>query len=869
MLMISTLAARFGLRPAVVDTATGTMLTYASLAARVEDLSRQLGESRRLVLVEARNDLPTLVAYLAALQGRHPVLLAPGAVPASLDALRRAIDPDVVLRSDAGRSGIEVVRPGSRHSLHPDLAMLASTSGSTGSAKLVRLSLANLAANAESIATYLDLAPDDRAMTSLPMHYCYGLSVINSHLVRGASISLTERSVIDPRFFESFRETGSTSFAGVPHTFDLLDRVGDEWMDLPGLRHVTQAGGRLAPEHVRRLARAGEDRGWRFFVMYGQTEATARMAYLPPEIAATHPGAIGRAVPGGALDLLPVAGRQPDGPDTEGRAAEGPDIGELVYRGPNVMLGYAESPADLALGRTVDELRTGDLARRNEAGLFEIIGRCSRFVKIFGLRLDLDRIEQALAEEGLVAACTGDDHRLVIACTAGNDGDRIVELIARRFHLPAGRVVVRAMEKLPRCPSGKIDYVAINASTDDAPDVAPAAADDSHQIRRVFAAVFPGRALDDDSTFIGLGGDSLTYVELSVRLEEAIGHLPDEWPTMPLHRLAPRPEGRPRSSSSTRWAQVETNIVVRAAAIVAVVASHAGLLRLKGGGHVLLAIAGYNFARFQLRAAHADGSAPRLARTMARVAFPAVAWMAVLLATTDDYGVANLLLVNNQVGPSFWDQRWRYWYVEALVQILALAAAAFAIPLVRRAEQRDPFRVALVAFGLAVALRFALHDVGGVGRSMHRPQTVVWLFALGWLAHTAGSDRRRQVLVGALTLAAVPGFFVNDQRTVLVIAAVLVVLAMPRVLFPAAVVRLASSLASASLYIYLTHWQVYPAMLTTFPPIVAVTASLFVGVTLSVVARRGRSRWASWAAAGATARVPVGSGLRVRSPRAA
>ena len=201
----------------------------------------------------------------------------------------------------------------------------------------MRLSHGNLEANAAAIASYLALDADDRAAMTLPLHYCYGLSVLHSHLSCGAGVALTDRSVVDPCFWDLFRSQRCTSFAGVPHTFELLDRIGFDRLALPTLRYVTQAGGRLDPDTVRRYAGLGARDGWDLVVMYGQTEATARMAYLPPHLAATRPEAIGVPIPGGSFEIDPSD-------------AGDPDEGELVYRGPNVMLGYASSRRDLALG---------------------------------------------------------------------------------------------------------------------------------------------------------------------------------------------------------------------------------------------------------------------------------------------------------------------------------------------------------------------------------------------------------------------------------------------------------------------------------------------------------------------------------------
>ena len=284
-------------------------------------------------MLETRNDISTLVHYLGALADDHVVL--PVAAGRGHSAVLASYDPDVVVDG----TGVHERRQGSAHRLHPDLAVLLSTSGSTGSPKLVRLSRCNLVANATSIAEYLDIRETDRAATTLPMSYCYGLSVIHSHLLRGAGLILTDRSIVDDEFWTLFRRHRGTSFAGVPYTFEMLERIGFDGIDLPDLRYVTQAGGRLTPERVRSFAALGERKGWQLFVMYGATEATARMAYLPPELAQSRPASIGRPVPGGSFTIDPLD----DWSD--------PDVGELVYHGANVMMGYAHNPARSCAGQ--------------------------------------------------------------------------------------------------------------------------------------------------------------------------------------------------------------------------------------------------------------------------------------------------------------------------------------------------------------------------------------------------------------------------------------------------------------------------------------------------------------------------------------
>ena len=445
------------------------------------------------------------------------------------------------------------------HELHPDLALLLSTSGTTGSAKLVRLSHDNVDSNAAAIASYLSIRPTDLAATTLPMHYCYGLSVINSHLSAGAAMFLTDLSVVDTCFWDAVRLHGVTTFAGVPYTFDLLDRVGFADMDLPSLRYVTQAGGRLAPERVRGYAEAGRRRGWDLFVMYGQTEATARMAYLPPDLAAVVPASIGVPIPGGSFSLEPL----PERPLATG--APDVEVGELVYEGANVMLGYAESPADLALGRVLTRLRTGDVARRRADGLYEVIGRRNRFAKVFGLRIDLDQVEKVYGARGHLVHCApvpGDGpepERLVLAVDASArpvDADLLQGVAKELFGLPPRSVQVLALTEVPRLPNGKPDYRGIVARAAAAPssrrgplpavrnpaltgaeprtqqgDARPGSGSGSgsgdrdlrERVREVFADVLGRAEVADDDTFVTLEGDSLSYVEMSIRLEGVLG----------------------------------------------------------------------------------------------------------------------------------------------------------------------------------------------------------------------------------------------------------------------------------------------------------------------------------------------------------
>ncbi|WP_434922541.1 AMP-binding protein [Glutamicibacter sp. PAEs-4] len=802
----------YGRRPALI-TAQGT-LSYEQLAGRVAQVVEQLGPVRRLVLLQAENTVEAIVGYLAALAGGHPLVLVPADKPAATDSIRASFDPDVLISSGPGTGlpRLDEVRAGTAHELHPDLALLLSTSGSTGSPKLVRLSHENLQANAASIAAYLRLTEADRAITTLPMSYCYGLSVINSHLLRGASLVLTGTSVVDPCFWELFNQHQVTSFAAVPYTFDLLQRIGFERMQLPSLRYITQAGGRLAPQLVSRYAQLGRDRGWELFVMYGQTEATARMAYLPPELAAGQPGRIGVPIPGGSFRIEPV---------------EGLEHGELVYRGPNVMLGYAHQPADLAQGRENSELHTGDLARRHPDGLYEVVGRLSRFIKIAGLRLDLGRIEQLLDQLGVPAIAAGTDDRLVIAVTGANDTAMLRRVLATELGIPRGALHLTAVDELPRLENGKPDYRAVLALAEPAPaDPVPAAAPRTAQargVRAILAEHLEVPVVHDADSFASLGGDSLSYVAASVSLEQALGTLPEDWHLRPVAELeALERAGRPTPRWRRMFAPMESSIVLRAVGIVLIVATHIGLFHWEGSAHVLLAVAGYNFARFQLGG---EGAA-RLRRqlgSIARIALPSMAFIGVAYLLTDDYSVANLFLLNALIGPQEITTQWHFWFVEVITYLLVCMSLLLAIPAVGRLHRRFPmvYPLALTAFGLASRFQVIDLEVPNSGPAL-------WLFAMGW-AIAVARGRWQRLALTALAIACIPGFFHDTPREATLLVGVLALIWLRSIPVPLGLQRVAVWLASASLFIYLTHWLVYPPLLA-FHPLVAVLGSLVAGV---------------------------------------
>jgi hypothetical protein len=686
--------------------------------------------------------------------------------------------------------------------LHPDLCLLLSTSGSTGSPKLVRLSHTNVESNAEAIASYLDIRPTDRAITTLPMTYCYGLSVINSYLASGATVLLSNDSVVDGAFWERVRRERVTSFAGVPFTFELLDRIGFAEMDLPSLRYVTQAGGRLAPDMVRRYAEIGARRGFQFFVMYGQTEATARMAYVPPDQLLANPNVIGVPIPGGAFELVPI----PDGPAEEG---------ELYYRGPNVMLGYATGPRDLALGRTVDLLATGDIARRTPDGLYEIVGRTQRFVKLFGLRIDLQRVESALDAHAIRAVCTGNDEFVVVAVERGADCAEVARLVRAETSLPDHCVRVVAFDLMPRLANGKIDDASILAC---GADIHTRSTRTPGDMRATYAAVLRRSDITGRDTFVGLGGDSLSYVEVAMCIEERLGYLPDNWHVTPVDELDALEPRRRRLKS------METGVVLRALAIFLVVADHVLWIPFQGGAHVLLAIAGYNFARFGL-APRDDGRFRHSLAMIARILVPTGVVVAITFSFTSYPGIGKRIFLSNYLDRGVW----RYWFIEVLVHTLIVLAVVFCIPAVRRLERARPFAFPSVLLAVAIAVSYARIYEDDPDFRIYRTHVVVFIFILGWLIQRASTPLQK-LAISIVSVAAILPFFDRLSRGLIVTGGVLILLWVRSVRVPAALGRVLAVVAAASLYIYVMHFELYRRLMFHVPKPVVVALAMALGI---------------------------------------
>lgn len=446
-----------------VETELGKSITYAQLEEASNSIAADM-EPRKITFCLCENTLGSLVGYVAFMAHNIPTVLLDASK--DIDIIENLIghyQPQYVWCPTHKKADLSVGIPvreyadytllqlgKQNYEVHPDVLLCLTTSGTTGSPKLVKLTEENLRSNAESIADYLKITEKERAITSLPMYYSFGMSVINSHLIKGATLLLTDKAVIQREFLNFLKEGKATSIAGVPYTYEMLRRLRFLKMDLPELKTMIQAGGKLNANIVKEYVEAAQASGKEFIVMYGQTEAAPRMSYLPFDKALEKYASIGIPIPGGKLSVRDVNDQEITTPDTDG---------ELIYEGPNVCMGYAECIEDLVKGdENKGVLHTGDVARFDSDGYFYITGRMKRFVKVWGNRCNLDATEQLVKAITTSCACVGVDDKITVFVTTDGLETKIKDYLCDKTGLNVRAFEVRTIPEIPTLPSGKLDY---------------------------------------------------------------------------------------------------------------------------------------------------------------------------------------------------------------------------------------------------------------------------------------------------------------------------------------------------------------------------------------------------------------------------
>lgn len=455
---------QFGDSIALIDE-YGNQMAYNVLKSETQILAKKI-ERRCLVFVLCRNEIGSVLGYVSFINyGIVPIMLNSRLEDNLLKDLLQTYQPSYIwlpkeqmvqfpgMKAEYEAYNYVLLKTEyeRNYPLYDELGLLITTSGSTGSPKLVRQSYINVLDNAQSIVEYLKLDATERPITTLPMNYVYGLSIINSHFLIGASILLTDKGIMQKEFWAFFREAKATSFGGVPYTYELLDKLRFYRMELPSLRTMTQAGGKIIPELHEKFANYAREQGKNFVVMYGASEATARMGYLPPEKAVEKKGSMGIPIPHGTFYLVDLNGKIITKPYT---------TGELIYEGKNVTLGYAECGEDLNLGdERHGRLETGDMAQFDEDGFYYIVGRKKRFLKIYGNRVNLDEVDRLIKGEfEIEVASAGVDDHMYIFVTDDRYKDSIRKFLICKTKLNPAAFKVIVIHEIPKNDSGKTLY---------------------------------------------------------------------------------------------------------------------------------------------------------------------------------------------------------------------------------------------------------------------------------------------------------------------------------------------------------------------------------------------------------------------------
>jgi acyl-CoA synthetase (AMP-forming)/AMP-acid ligase II len=466
--------------PAARDDRRDAWLTREEVRAASLGLAKVIAsERKRLVFLFCGATCETVIGLLAAAAAGHAVaLIDPSIAEDKLRALIEGYQPDVVLstpdigeklrdqvgaatgsRSYESRAGVvewtaRNVRAPSAD-INPTLQLLLSTSGTTGSQKYVRLSREAIVANAKQITGALAIDEHSIGIAHLPLQYSYGLSIVTSHLAAGGRVYLVNDSITSPSFWSKIRSVGGSHFPGVPFHYAALARLGASLIP-DSVKVFTQAGGALDSRIQAKIHDWATQRGGRFFVMYGQTETSPRMTTLQHADFLRKSGSVGVALSGGRLSII----------DDKGAPLPPDNIGTVVYQGPNVMLGYAMSRADLGKGDEMKgRLETGDLGRLDADGFLYLTGRAKRFAKIAGYRLGLDEIEQELFATCSVA-CLDLGEKIAVVHEQESETalkTRIRELAAA-YKVPTSSFSLLKTAQIPRGASGKINYAQLKES---------------------------------------------------------------------------------------------------------------------------------------------------------------------------------------------------------------------------------------------------------------------------------------------------------------------------------------------------------------------------------------------------------------------
>lgn len=418
-------------------------------------------QKKKLVLMICRNTFESVIMYLFCLYNNNAVILLDFNINEEyLKKIIKNYKPTYlylpfkinlylknykIIYSNTSFNLMEITN-GVNYKVNKKLAVLIPTSGSTGNPKMVRLSYKNLDSNTLAISKYLKISNKDKTITSLSFNYSYGLSIINSHILKGAKIVLNEFSMFEKKFWDIVKNMNVNNFACVPYNIDILFKIGFFKSSYPNLKYITIAGGPLNVNLWKDLIQ--KRKKLQIFVMYGQSEASPRISYLPSDMFDKKIGSIGIPIPGGKLKIKNKNNYKHN------------QFGELIYQGENVFLGYAKNYKSLLLNDLFKGiLKTGDIAYKDSDGFYYLKGRIKRISKIFGLRINLDDIENKLLSKKINSICISNDKKIFIFMINSSKNIKINKnQVSELISLSSRFIEIKIIKEFPLTANNKIDY---------------------------------------------------------------------------------------------------------------------------------------------------------------------------------------------------------------------------------------------------------------------------------------------------------------------------------------------------------------------------------------------------------------------------
>ncbi len=439
-------------------------LTYKDLLFEVNKISKII-KKRSLVIIISENSLGSILAYIFCILKKHPVIIIDSKTPSiKIKEIFKIYQPKFVFSSKMNSKIIknycsieynffsQILYKNKKHKkilINKNLSVLISTSGSMGGLKLAKLSYTNLYFNTYSILKYLKINSGDSAITNLPISYSYMLSIINTHLEVGGKIVVSQFSIIQKQFWNIFNLNKVTSFNGVPHTYEILDKIGIHRLKNKYIKYFTHAGGKLDVFTLKKLVNFSYKEKIKFISMYGQTEASPRISYLNPKFLNKKTGSIGKAIPGNKIYLIDKNKKKINTPFV---------VGELICEGKNVFMGYSNEYSDLKKGSISNKLMTGDLAYFDNDNFFYITGRTSKIVKIFGNRVDLEFLENQLKNKKYIVSCISDEKKIYLFYEKPYKKKKLLIYTQKITNVSVRYLETIKLKSFPRTLNNKISY---------------------------------------------------------------------------------------------------------------------------------------------------------------------------------------------------------------------------------------------------------------------------------------------------------------------------------------------------------------------------------------------------------------------------